>query len=176
MKVLMTVESMFGNTMRAAEAIASGLSSDYEVRIVPASEATPQLFETADLVIVGAPTHAHGLSRPGTRAQALGRDARAQRGGAAGVRELLDALPRGRGKPGAAFDTRLRGPRWLWGAAAWRIAAALRGAGYKLVVTPMSFSVYGSRGPLVDGEVERAVAWGRALAAQTKSSAARAAA
>ena len=55
---------MFGNTHTVAEGIAAGLRSDGEVRVVPVSEASEDALSWADLVIVGGPTHVHGMTRP----------------------------------------------------------------------------------------------------------------
>ena len=90
----------------------------------------------ADLLFVGAPTHFFGVPRARTRRLWVNGQQKAswERGqptaaleptaADAGVREWLDALPTGRGKRAAAFDTRLDRP--LAGAAAPRIARALR--------------------------------------------------
>ena len=56
----------------------------------------------------------------------------------------------------------MRGP---FGSAAPAIAEALEQAGYAWVAKPVGFVVTGRFGPLRDGEVERARAWGTELAA-----------
>jgi NADPH:quinone reductase-like Zn-dependent oxidoreductase len=131
---------------------------------------------TADLLIVGAPTHFFGLpsrrSRrlwtrsyqpvrgSGTSGPALEPDAEGP-----GVREWLDGMgPVGRDRLAAAFDTRLR--RAASGAAARRIARRLRRAGYRLAVPPAGFFVDDMTGPLGRGELERARTWGAALIGQ----------
>jgi|GEM_PF-1333241 len=65
----------------------------------------------------------------------------------------------------AAFGTRFDKPAWLTGSAAKQIARRLRGKGYPVTGT-RSFFVQTTGGPLADGERERAVAWGRELAAK----------
>ena len=61
-------ESMFGNTRQVAEAIAEGLRTFAAVTVLPVREA-PESID-GDLLVIGGPTHVHGLSRPATRAQA----------------------------------------------------------------------------------------------------------
>ena len=48
--------------------------------------------------------------------------------------------------------------------AARGIAKRLRRRGYELITDPESFLVEDSEGPLADGELERAKAWGASLA------------
>lgn len=52
----------------------------------------------------------------------------------------------------------------LFGWAAKPIAGRLTRAGGTLVAEPEGFVVLDSEGPLKEGEVERAAAWGRTLA------------
>jgi hypothetical protein len=166
-RALVVVESVFGNTRRIAEAVAEGLGGDGgEVRLVDVGEAArvPGLLDGVDLLVVGGPTHAFGLTRPATR-----RSAAEQAGGGAvaaatGLREWLDALPPvAPGTRAAAFDTRVDRPR-LPGSAAAGAARRLRRRGVALAAGPESFRVRDTRGPLLPGEPERAGAWGRALA------------
>ena len=67
MHALVVFESMYGNTHAIAEGIASGIRPAGEVRVVPVAEATEDLLTWADVVIVGGPTHIHGMSRSTTR-------------------------------------------------------------------------------------------------------------
>ena len=173
MNAVIVYESIYGSTRHAAEAVASALAPAFDVTVVPAAGITPEFLETADLLVIGAPTHAHGLPRPNTRRQPGAEPGAAS---SAGVRELLAVLPHGQGRPAAAFDTRLRWPRWLSGAASAPIAAALRRSGYWLVQPEASFIVAGGRGPLATGEVDRAAAWGRDLARNAAAATARPAA
>jgi hypothetical protein len=83
------------------------------------------------------------------------------------LRGWLERLPTGQAMA-AAFDTRFDKPRWLTGSAATKIAQRLRRKGYKLVGTE-SFFVQTTGGPLAEGERERAIAWGRELAANLQS-------
>jgi NAD(P)H-dependent FMN reductase len=152
MQALVIYDSKFGNTEKIAEAIARGIGLVSEARVTSADGAAHALATLAarpDLVLVGGPTQNHGPS--------------------AGLRALLDALPAAlRGTPAACFDTRYRGPAWLMGSAAAAAAKALAKAGAEVVAPPESFFIV-RRGPmprqtLEPGEIERAEAWGRAVA------------
>jgi hypothetical protein len=65
----------------------------------------------------------------------------------------------------ATFDTKVMSMRHLPGSAAKGAARAGRRHGYELTEPAESFYVHDVKGPLVDGELERATAWGRQLAA-----------
>jgi hypothetical protein len=64
----------------------------------------------------------------------------------------------------AVFDTRLRA-RWVkvFGYAADRIAEKVKLLGADLIAEPEGFIVKGKKGPLAEGELERAAAWVRGL-------------
>src|SRR5690606_41550375 len=63
----------------------------------------------------------------------------------------------------ATFDTKMHKPR-LPGSAARGAARHLKHAGCRLVTRPETFYVADKNGPLVDGEIQRAAAWGNRLA------------
>jgi len=69
-RAVVVYESMFGNTRLVAEAIGGGLASAAEVAVVPVNKATADVLEGADLVVVGGPTHIHGMSRARSRQMA----------------------------------------------------------------------------------------------------------
>jgi hypothetical protein len=75
MRALVVVESVFGNTRRIAEAISSCLSTQIDVRMVDVAEAPTELAGI-DLVVVGGPTHAFGMTRLSTRRGRRGADRR----------------------------------------------------------------------------------------------------
>jgi hypothetical protein len=166
MKTLVVYESMYGNTRQIAERIGEGIATRSEVKVVPVAHATRELIDWADSLVVGGPTHAHGVSRPRTRAGAAdglnkpdsklvlepGYDG-------AGVREWLAALPNGHGRGGAAFDTRIKGPALFTGRASFGIAHELRRHGFELLTEPESFLVT-TQTELVEGELARAWEWG----------------
>jgi hypothetical protein len=162
--VLVVYESMFGNTEAVARSIADGIAAAGVPATVVDVEHAPLQLDDVELVIVGAPTHAFGMSRPATRTSARGQGATGpvERG----VREWLDQLRRpARKVPGACFDTRIRTPFPL-PSAAQPIRRRLRHLGLDVTADPMRFDVTGTPGPLADGERERARAWGAALVAR----------
>jgi hypothetical protein len=169
MRALVVYESMFGNTHQVAEAIADGLRPDYEVSVVSAHDATAEL-SGIDLLVVGGPTHVHGMSSPRTRAGAPAAAAKA--GDLAlepnalgdGVREWFERLADQVGGHGAAFDTRLgTTSAVVTGRASKGIAKRMRRHGIDVFVDPESFLVDGET-HLLAGELERAHGWGRKLA------------
>jgi hypothetical protein len=102
-------------------------------------QASQAVLADASLVVVGGPTHVHGMSRAATRksavqaahqpvsplqveADALG----------PGLREWFGSLGRYPVKA-AAFDTRMHGPASLTGRASKRVARLLRAHGFDVV-------------------------------------------
>lgn len=162
MHALVVYESMFGNTQSVAEAVAEGLGESVEVVEVGSS---PVIGPYLDLLVVGGPTHAFGLTRETTRASAKQQAPNNQvvsEGN--GVREWLDTLREPiRPTAAAAFDTRVA-PVRVPGSAAKGIAKRLRHRGFDVVADPRTFWVTGTPGPLMEGELDRARAWGRELA------------
>lgn len=161
MKALVVYESAWGNTRAVAEAVASGLEGSATTEVVDVEKAPAVDEVEADLLVVGAPTHAFGLSRPGTREDAH------RRGGeqrTTGVREWLDAATRTHLRV-ATFDTHVRHPN-LPGSAAHKAARRLSRLGCTLVTKPTSFWVDDYEGPLLPGELERAKEWGGRLVDQ----------
>ncbi|MGW4633493.1 hypothetical protein [Nocardia sp. NPDC004415] len=164
MRALIVYESMFGNTAAVTEAVAAGLRPHVEVIMCPVAVAASKPAPQVDLLVVGAPTHAFGLSRAATRRDAADRtDAPVEIG--VGVREWLDAaLPLPAARFAAAFGTKIARPPWLPGSAAKGIGNRLRRLGYELVVPPADFYVDGMTGPLRTGELGRATRWAAQLA------------
>lgn len=161
MQALVVYESMFGNTALVAEAIAEGLGARVGVRAVPVADAPTPLPADIDLVVVGGPTHAFGMSRRGTRSAAARQDEKAA-AGERGVREWLAVAGPMHGTLAASFDTHAR--TRLPGSASGAIRRRLRRSGARVIAPPRSFYVTGTQGPLDDGERDRARAWGAALA------------
>ena len=113
MWAVIVYESMFGNTHAIADAVGKGLEPMLEVVVVPLAEAGGERLGDADLLVVGGPTHFHGMSRRGTRkwaaatAQKPGNDLVLDRDAdGPGVRDWLVSLGHGDTKVGVAFDTR----------------------------------------------------------------------
>jgi len=163
MGALVVFESMYGNTWQIAEAIAEGLSSRLPAEIVEVASAPREITGEVQLLVVGAPTHALGLSREATRADAAERSGHAVISAGVGVREWIGSLSIPRGLAVAAFDTHVD-KRWLPGSAAVVVRRLLRRLGGKPIVSSESFYVGGMEGPLIPGEVERAREWGARLA------------
>jgi flavodoxin len=158
---LIIYDTLYGNTKQIAEAIAIGLTERVQVQTVAASE-VDKIEENVDLLLVGGPTHQHGLSY--------------------GMRELFERWPSRslHQLPAAAFDTRYRGPAWLMGSAADKIGRMLKSKGVNLVIAPESFFVardhpdggdirHHENERLEPGEVERARAWGEQVASLVPS-------
>jgi hypothetical protein len=160
---LIVYESMFGGTRRVAEAIADGLSPSTRCTVTEVGDAPTVVGPDVDLLVIGAPTHAFGMSTPDTRHEAQSETSQPVISRELGVREWLAALvvlaPHTRT---AAFDTRVK-QRWVPGSAAHKIARALTHKGLSPVQEPISFRVEGKTGPLVDGELARARQWGDVL-------------
>lgn len=170
MTVVVVYESMYGNTHLIAEAIARGAAeAGAAAEVVSVEAAVRRTADPEDVLIVGGPTHVHGLSRAPTR-QAAVRDAPAHdvevdpAAGGPGVREWLGTLETTGGRA-AAFDTRAKGPAVLTGRASQKIAKALRQHGFELLAEPESFLVT-SANELLPGEETRARQWGAGLAAR----------
>jgi hypothetical protein len=166
MRSVVVFESWFGNTRKLAEAIAEALRREGEVEVVSVDDPRPDL-ERVDLLVVGAPTHVHGLSSALSRRSALGQLGVPGEAGV-GVRGWLREAPEGRGRAAAAFDTRAEGRIAVVGSAARGIGRRLGRRGYTLVAPPESFLVLATAGPLRPGEAERAARWARALAAAAR--------
>jgi len=163
-RALVVFESSFGNTGQLARAVWEGISSRVrDVALLEVAGAPHRLPAELDLLVVGGPTQAFGMSRPATRA-----DAQAQAGTTpveptTGLREWLAALdPPERVVYAATFDTRIHSPH-VPGSAAAGAMRALRRAGFQLTAESESFWVTAIKGPLRDGELERARAWGVGL-------------
>jgi hypothetical protein len=171
MRALVVYESMYGNTHLVAEAIARGLRSACSVQVASVADARYENVRRYDLVVVGGPTHAHGMSRPETRQSAITSAKHESdnlqlepNAGGMGLRAWLDMLGLCDGHA-AAFDTRLHAHALLTGKASKGIAAMLRDHGFHLVDEPISFLVDGHN-HLLAGEEEQAEQWGASLPAK----------
>jgi flavodoxin len=144
MNALVVYGSMFGNTEQIARAVGAVLADHGPTVIRPLAE-TDGIPPGTDLLVVGGPTHAHGMD--------------------AAMKAYLGKLPAASvsGIAVAAFDTRLRWPVLLSGSAARGIARQLGRLGGRLLVEPGSFLVEGKEGPLADGELARATTWAEEL-------------
>ena len=143
MNVVILCDSKFGNTQQLAEAMRVALTPAHTVEVKPATDGIVDIA-AIDVLLVGGPTHAHGVSQP--------------------LKEALKALPDGslKGKRAAAFDTRFRMNRLLTGSAAVSAGKLLKHTGVRAVAPAESFFVTRETPPTLDpGELERAAAWAR---------------
>jgi hypothetical protein len=172
MRAVVVYESMYGNTRAVAQAIGEGLRSVHDVVVVPVGRAGPEVVDAATLLVVGGPTHAHGMTRRRTReaaAEAAGKQDSTVvlEDGATGpgVREWLASLGH-LNVLAAAFDTRVDWPAVLSGRASKGIDSELGKHGAHRAATPESFLVT-KENELESGEEDRARRWGESLAALT---------
>jgi hypothetical protein len=173
MHTLVLFESMYGNTHAIAKAIGEGARSSGEATVIPAHESTTDLIGWADLVIVGGPTHARGMSTEASRRSAMAAAAAPDGwsdvaldayAAGLGVREWLDGVDDAQGKPAVAYDTRVFGPSVFTGRAASAIDKGLRAHGFRVVAKAESFAI-DTHQRLRYGEVDRARKWGARIAA-----------
>ncbi|MET3141365.1 UNVERIFIED_ORG: hypothetical protein ABIB19_000219 [Arthrobacter sp. UYEF10] len=169
MKAAIVYESLYGNTHAIASAIAQGLEGLAELQVMSVEEAGTTQPAATDLVVVGGPTHIHGLSRKPMWELAV-KDAleHPEKGlvpdaaaGGPGLRTWFKSLDRTTGKA-AAFDTRLEGNELLTGHASKGIAKRLKQHGFELIADPASFLVDDTN-QLLPGELDRAREWGKTL-------------
>lgn len=169
MKALVVYESMYGNTRHIAEAIADGLRSSIPTNVWLARDAAVADLDQVELVVVGGPTHAWGISTKRTRDAAAVDAAKhpdhllENASDVTGVREWLHGNRRQGCCRAVAFDTRLARPKLFTGSAARAIQRKLHAAGFTTFDTSHSFTVTGSAGPLSSGEIERAQQWGESM-------------
>lgn len=157
-------ESMFGDAEKIARAVAQGLSERLDVQVITAAEAPTQLGSDVRLLVVGGPTHVTGMPRPSTREGAV-KDGAQVADTSKGLHEWLERADRLDGVSAAAFDTRMDHPKMLTKLDhASRIEEKLlHRLGATLAAPAEHFAVRDEKGPLVDGEEDRARQWGAAL-------------
>jgi hypothetical protein len=162
---------MFGNTEQIARAAADGLAESFDVQLVEVSDAPREPDPGVALIVAGGPTHAFSMSRENTRADAINRGA--QEGEREfGLREWMASLPSGQHTAKiATFDTKIESMRHAPGSAAKGAAKVARHHGYESAAKAETFYVRDVDGPLVVGEIDRARAWARQLAASMTRSA-----
>lgn len=61
MKSVVIYDSRFGNTKVLSEAMGAALQVQGPVRVLSVDEAVPESPVDADLLVVGGPTHDHGM-------------------------------------------------------------------------------------------------------------------
>ncbi len=151
MKAIVIYDSQYGNTEQIAKAIGSGFGE--ETRVVKVGEVKAEDIAPYHFVIIGSPTQG-------------GRQT-------AAIKDFLDKLPAEalKEKRLAAFDTRLKNIFVkMFGYAAPRIEAAIKEKGGNATAQPQGFFVKSAKGPLLDGELERATTWAKSVAAGVPTS------
>lgn len=165
MKALVVYESYFGNTQRIARAIGEGLSGQLATTVVEVDAAPRTIPGDVTLLVLGGPTHAFSMSRPGTRQSARDQAPGPVASRGIGMREWLELI----GSAGsvapvvATFDTKVKRPN-LPGSAASAARRRLAKAGFQALERPRTFWVDGMQGPLLEGEEAAAREWGARLA------------
>jgi Flavodoxin domain len=162
MHAIVVYESVWGNTAAVARAIAEGLGP--AVHAYPTDEVPSGELAEADLIVAGAPVFGFRLPTEGVRSRILRDEADAPVPpdlSHPSLRAWLDALPVGHGRC-AAFETRIW---WSPRGATGSIEKRLTRLGYPPAATSEKFVVRDKYGPLREGEIDRARAWGRALRA-----------
>jgi flavodoxin len=150
MKALIIYDSQLGNTEKIAQAIGKGFTGD--VKVMKVGDVKPEDIAWAKTVLIGSPTQG-------------GRQTMAIKAFAEGLK--ADSFT---GKRLAAFDTRMKGFAKIFGNAASKIEASFKDKGGNFTAQPQGFFVKTGKGPLVDGELERATNWAKAVAAGVPTS------
>src|SRR5206468_11216112 len=131
-------------------------------RAFATDEVPTDAVASADLIVAGAPVFGFGLPTEGMRhTVARGETNPAHMPDLAhpSLRSWLDRLPAGRGAS-AAFETRIW---WSPRGATGTIEKKLSQAGYPALRKAAKFVVQDKYGPLEEGELDRARAWGTEL-------------
>jgi len=173
-KTIVVYESYWGNTASVAQAIAEGLGEG--AKAMSTAEAIGEALAGVGLIVAGSPIIAFSLPSEKTR-----NDMRARPDKKApsppdlshpSIRTWLVALPQaGAGGGGAAavraaaFET---GFKLSPGGSAGKILRMLEEKGYKPIAKKQRFLVKSSYGPMKEGELDRAKAWGAELAKTLK--------
>jgi len=144
MKALVVYDSTWGNTEKIARAIADGFGSGtnaIHIKTVGAEE-----LDKVELLVIGSPVISGRSSQS--------------------IQDYLEGMTKetAAGLKVASFDTRLSSPfARMFGNAATRMVRQFVSLGSQVVAKPEGFIVSGQKGPLADGEIDRATQWGRDL-------------
>lgn len=158
MRTLIIFDSLYGNTEAVAGAVGQGISGD--VQVISAKNADASQMENVDLLIVGSPTHG---GRPSEKTQAFLKNIPA--GALKNVR--VAAFDTGIPSDGQSFFMKTLVK--IMGYASKHILKSLEGRSGKTVVPAESFFVKDKEGPLREGELQRAVEWGKEIARKAEA-------
>lgn len=161
MNAVVVYESLWGNTAAVARAIAEGIGDG--ATALPVDGVTDAMLAEANLIVAGAPLLGFALPTDAMRKSIAG-DAKHKDHppdmSHPSMRSWLERIPKGSAAI-AGFETRIW---WSPGSSAKKISGMLQAAGYREVAAPERFLVTDSYGPLKEGELDRAKAWGATLA------------
>lgn len=166
-RALVVYESMFGNARAIARAIADGLTGSLPTQVVAAGDAPAALGPDVGLLVVGGPTHMLGMPRPSSREGAVKQYGAEMTDTGTGLHEWLEEVRLLDGSvAAAAFDTRSNAHPLLakMDHASRTEEKLLKKLGADVVAPAEHFYVTDAKGPLADGEVDRARRWGQTLA------------
>ncbi len=148
MKALVIYDSLYSNTEKIAKAIGGAIKG--EVKVLSVAEANASELKSLDLLIIGSPTQGGNATKA--------------------MQAFMGNIPETalKGVKVATFDTRYAsGWAKIFGFAASRMAKYLKTRG-TTVVSSEAFIVTGVKGPLKEGELERAAAWAKTISGSQK--------
>jgi len=144
-KAIVFYDSHYGNTEKIANAIAEGMKAGgiEDVLVSGIKTADEEDFRGRDIWVIGSPTRWGSAT---FRLRTL----------------LVNAIKdEGKGRRAAIFDTRYKN---MSRGATDKLTAVLGKYGIPLIAEPMAFYIETSSGPLMQGEEEKAAAYGKELA------------
>ena len=147
MKALIVFDSVYGNTQQIAETMGKILKNEYSIEVISAADVKEDQLADLEVLFIGSPTHGGRFTEA--------------------IQNFLAVLStiQLEGVKIATFDTRTSSKGifgWLerrFGHAAPRIAKNVESHGKTLIGDPEGFIVSGRKGPLREGELERAEIW-----------------
>ena len=144
MKAFVVYDSKWGNTEKVALAIAAGIGKEAKAAQVGAVKLDQT--ESVELLVIGSPVIGGRPSKP--------------------IQEYLKTIAQTSSTKLriATFDTRMTMKfAQKFGFAAVKMADQLKEQRNTLISEPMGFIVKGQKGPLAEGELDRATLWGKEL-------------
>ena len=165
MKALLIYDSQYGNTEKVAQAIGEGMrqagGEEMRLTVLNVKDATAEHFEGLELLVMGSPTQKFNPT--------------------GAITFFIKNIPWGmlKGVAVTGFDTRLTPEEInrtkvlaffvkIFGYAGKSITGQLISKGGRLALPGEGFLVQGMEGPLVEGELERAKAWGGEIVEEFK--------